>query len=71
MANGGGSKNATLTKPGAVYGPTNKQGNDLDSLMAKFNNSLAIQNLMNNHGGSTSSYQGTTSNKSRNTGNVP
>jgi hypothetical protein len=72
MANAGGSKNATLTKPGggAAYAPT-KQGNDLDSLMAKFNNSLAIQNLMNNHGAG-SSYQGTSSNKSRNTGgNVP
>jgi hypothetical protein len=39
----GGSKNATLTtKPGAAYAPSSKQGNDLDSLMAKFNNSLAI-----------------------------
>ena len=44
MANAGGSKNATLNKPGAAY--AQKGGNDLESLMAKFNNSLAIQNLM-------------------------
>lgn len=37
---GAGSKNSTLTKP---YG---NQKNDLETLMAKFNNSLAIQNLM-------------------------
>jgi hypothetical protein len=36
----GGSKNSTLTKP------YSNQKNDLESLMAKFNNSLAIQNLM-------------------------
>jgi hypothetical protein len=47
MANAGGSKNATLNKPGAAY--AQKGGNDLESLMAKFNNSLAIQNLMNNN----------------------
>jgi hypothetical protein len=47
MANAGGSKNATLNKPGAAY--AHKGGNDLESLMAKFNNSLAIQNLMNNN----------------------
>lgn len=47
MANAGGSKNATMNKPGAAYAP--KGGNDLESLMAKFNNSLAIQNLMNNN----------------------
>ena len=36
----GGSKNSTLTKP------YSNQKNDLESLMAKFKNSLAIQNLM-------------------------
>jgi hypothetical protein len=47
MANAGGSKNATLNKAGGAY--AQKGGNDLESLMAKFNNSLAIQNLMNNN----------------------
>jgi hypothetical protein len=85
MANAGGSKNATLTKPGAAYAP--KGGNDLESLMAKFNNSLAIQNLMNNtqsnnnnnasyhnhhHGVAAAGTTGTSNNKSRNhQGNVP
>jgi hypothetical protein len=40
MAHAGGSKNATLGKSGAAYAP--KGGNDLETLMAKFNNSLAI-----------------------------
>jgi hypothetical protein len=40
MAHAGGRKNATLGKSGAAYAP--KGGNDLETLMAKFNNSLAI-----------------------------
>jgi len=41
----GGSKNSTLTKPYSNNN-NNNQKNDLETLMAKFNNSLAIQNLM-------------------------
>ncbi|TNV82167.1 hypothetical protein FGO68_gene6086 [Halteria grandinella] len=63
--NNNGSKTATINKS-ATYAPKQQQASDLESLMAKFNNSLAIQNIL----GATnpnSQFKASTS-KSRNTG---
>ena len=46
IANNNGSKTATITKQSQAYAPPPKGGPDLESLMAKFNNSLAIQNIL-------------------------
>lgn len=51
---GAGSKNSTLTK---AYGGGQSGKTDLESLMAKFNNSLAIQNLMTTAAVNAQSYQ--------------
>jgi hypothetical protein len=63
MAGGPGSKNSTMTK---AYGGNQKT--DLESLMAKFNNSLAIQNLMSTAAVNAQSYNQVVTNKSRNAG---